>query len=137
MSQTLVGYFEDSDGVTRARQALQQAGFAEGDVTMQAGDNAGSPSVAAATAVAATAIVGSTGTTRTEAAGERTSGIGAVFGSMFGTDHDKARVDFDSEAVERGNYLLVVRCGNDQWLRSAEEILQRCGAGNIGRRAEP
>lgn len=138
MDQALIGYFKDSDSVTRARRELQQAGFADSDLRMQAeGDNAGSPSVAAAAAKATTAIVGSAGVARTGAAEEQHSGVGGFFRSLFDTNNDPARVEFDSEAMARGSYLLVVSAADDDRMRLAEDILQRCGASDMHKRAQP
>ena len=99
MNQTLIGYFENENGATRARQELLQAGFTESHMRIQAGSSAGSMPSASGT----TAMSGQ-GTT----SGESHSGIGGFFRSLFGMDDNDEQVSTYSEGLRRGGYLLSV-----------------------------
>ncbi|MBA4183025.1 MAG: DUF2382 domain-containing protein [Acidobacteria bacterium] len=123
MATTLVGIYDDLAQAQKAVQQLSQAGIKQGDITIASND-------------------GGKGYTSYGGANSRdyTTGnsigndISNFFGSIFGSDINDDELDVYSEAVRRGNAVVVVDT-DDKMTERAAEVLNQHNAVDVDRRA--
>jgi hypothetical protein len=119
MSYTLVGYFPELDGATRARAALLQAGFAVEHIGVRSSEQMQDP------ARTHPAIVDN----RSGDFSDRpdTGPLGWLR-DLFGNDDPDDHAGRCARALERGGYLLTLDAIPDRMASEAVEIMEQHGA---------
>jgi uncharacterized protein (TIGR02271 family) len=125
----VIGAFDDRRSAERAVEKLVKAGCDRGDVHIEPADGGAMQTGSAATTPSDASRVD-------EDRGVMAS-IGHFFASLFGEDDDSRRhVNRYSEAVHRGNAVVVVDAANDEEAEHAATLLHEAGAIDVDERAE-
>jgi hypothetical protein len=120
MSYTLIGYFPDLDGATRARAALLQAGFSEANLSVRSRQAAVDPTRSHP------AIVDNRSREMREQPDE--GPLGWLRG-LFGSDEQNAGAC--ARALERGGYLLTIDEVPEPMAAEAADIIEGHGAVDV------
>jgi hypothetical protein len=122
MSYTLIGYFPDLDGATRARAALLQAGFAEANLSVRSKQAVVDPTRSHP------AIVDNRSR---ELRGRSDSGPLGWLRDLFGSDDADDTAGACARALERGGYLLTLDEVPERMATEAADILESSGAADV------
>ncbi|HEX6794901.1 MAG TPA: DUF2382 domain-containing protein [Casimicrobiaceae bacterium] len=116
MERVLVGVFDSKDQAETARRQLRDCGIAEDRITMRNAERGDE--------------------TRTTSTTADEESHGGFFARLFGlADDDESRSPVYSEAVNRGNCVVVVDGIGDDRVDEAVSIMERNGAVDIDERA--
>jgi hypothetical protein len=119
MSYTLIGYFPELDGATRARAALLQAGFSEANLSVRSNEAAADPTRSNP------AIVDNRSNELREQPDD--GPLGWLRG-LFGSDDAEDTAGACARALERGGYLLTVDEVPERMAAEAADLIERHGA---------
>jgi len=139
---TVISAFQDRQAAQRAVDSLVESGFDRDDIHIEQSDDMSSASASGSdTSINATSTtLNGRSESRTDSGSEHEhrgvmDSIGHFFASLFGQDeHEHAGVY--SEAVRRGNSIVVVDARDEQEADRATSLLQGLGAINVHERAE-
>ena len=138
--QTVISAFNDQQTAQRAMERLIAAGFSRDNVHIQAGYDDKSYGTSTSDS---SMLTGSGSTTTTTAASANSgsdrgffSSVGDFFSDLFGSDDTaSSHAGTYSEAVRRGNTVLVVDAANEVEAERAADIMDELGAIDVDERA--
>jgi len=122
MAQTVVALFEDYDDAQEVVQALVDEGYRREDIQVKSSDESRSTDY-------------NNTRTRSDEGGGVMDRIGNFFSSMFGDDVDEREAGYYSEAVTRGNAMVLVNVDNSGRIDRVIEIMEDHDAIDIDERA--
>jgi uncharacterized protein (TIGR02271 family) len=114
MEKAIVGVFDEQYDAQQAREALLSEGFSSDNVRLSSAES-------------------SETTSSTHESSSQGESIGQKIGKMFGFGKDD---DTYSEAVRRGNYVLVADVADEQQAERAQVIIEQHNPVDIDERAE-
>jgi stress response protein YsnF len=129
MAQTVVGLFENYDDAQEVVQALINAGCRREDIQMKSGDETRSMNYESRTTDY------NDSRTRGDEGGGMMDKIGNFFSSMFGDDVDEREAGYYSEAVTRGNVMVLVDVSDSGRVDRVVEVMEDHDAIDIDERA--
>ena len=138
--QTVISAFNDQQTAQRAMEQLISAGFSRDNVHVQAGYDDGAAGVTGRSANGDAVSTSTSG--RVSAAGHGPgqdrgffASVGDFFADLFGSDTPSGDAGTYSEAVRRGNTVVVVDAANEVEAERAADIMDELGAIDIAERA--
>lgn len=125
--QTVISAFKDQATAQSAMERLIESGFSRQNVHLEAGQSSGVSSTT-------TSMDSETSSGSRDGEGIMAS-VGHFFSHLFG-DADSTHAGTYSEAVRRGNTVVVVDVMSEEEEERAADIMEECGAVDIDKHAE-
>ena len=131
MSQTVIGFFDDTSEVQRAVERLERKGISRDRIDISRGSSA-STGTTTDTRTVSNERVTSDGRTE-DNDGRNTNAITDFFNSLFGSKKDDA--DRYSRVAQQSNSIVTVHAQSREEAEAAAEIMDDCGAIDVDERA--